>query len=190
MPRKRAKLAARQSQREAMGYNLAPSTKTSQSDMPARARALFAGPPPKRDAERSGKDDALKIRPTERISEFNQRVEQAFSSDIHATMRREQRSESNTRKRARRHDVLKAKKRAANPALAHADAAADWARAATARPLHDVAQAPPTLTARPKQRKKAVVEPERPTPSLARQRILSEEREKAVAAYRAKKREL
>lgn len=105
-------------------------------------------------------------------------------------MRRGQRTESNSRKRERRRELLKAKKRAANPS--HEDAAEDWAQASKTRSLHDVAQAPPEITARPKERKKSVAAVEalaaRPKPSLARQRILDEERERAVKEYRALKR--
>lgn len=111
-------------------------------------------------------------------------------------MRRELRSDSNARKRQRRREMLKAKKRAANPLLARSEDAdgMDFARASTSRSLHDVAQAPPTLTARPKERKKRdgvadAVEAQaaRPRSSAARQRILDEERERVIAQYRAQK---
>lgn len=121
-------------------------------------------------------------------------MEQAFSSDINRTMRAELRSESNQKKRQRRRELLKAKKRAADPMAARAaDEAADFARASQARSLHDVAQAPPTITARPKERLKpkspALVEAlaQRPKPSAARQRILDEERKRVIAQYRSMK---
>ncbi|KAI3628322.1 hypothetical protein CBS14141_000025 [Malassezia furfur] len=197
MPHKRAKSSARHSQRDALGFDRAPAGKSGLDDIPRSARHLFSAPPPKRKAEAdaaSQETPALKIRPNERMRDFNQRVENAFATDINSTMRREQRSESNTRKRERRRELLKAKKRAANPQLAHEDAAADWARASKTRSLHDVAQAPPVITARPKERKKAqaptAVEAQaaaRPKPSLARQKILDEERERVVKQYRALK---
>ncbi|WFD02267.1 hypothetical protein MOBT1_000949 [Malassezia obtusa] len=194
MPHKRAKSSARHKQRDALGYDQAPSAKSALDDIPRSARHLFAPPPPKRKEppRAAPAEPSLTIRPNERMRDFNQRVESAFSADLNATMRREQRSESNTRKRERRRELLKAKKRAANPALAHEDAAADWAQASKTRSLHDVAQAPPVLTARPKERKRArsAVEEQaaaRPKPSAARQRILDEERERVVKQYRALK---
>lgn len=193
MPTKRAKHSARVAQRETTGFNLAPSSSKGMNDIPRSARFLFSGPPPKREKQDKDKE-AMRIRPNERLSDFNQRVESAFSSDINATMRRENRSESNTKKRARRRELLKAKKRKVDPEQAHEEAAADWKRAAASRSLHDVAQAPPTLTVRPKERKKPLMAVEaqaaaRPKPSLARQRILDEERTRAVQQYRALKKD-
>ena len=109
-------------------------------------------------------------------------------------MRAELRSESNQKKRQRRRELLKAKKRAADPQAARAaEEAADFERASQSRSLHDVAQSPPTITARPKERLKrkapALVEAlaQRPKPSAARQRILDEERQRVIAQYRSMK---
>lgn len=109
-------------------------------------------------------------------------------------MRAELRSESNQKKRQRRRELLKAKKRAADPvAQRAAEEAADFQRARQARSLHDIAQAPPTITARPKERLKRKTLPlddalaQRPKPSAARQRILDEERQRVIAQYRLQK---
>ena len=109
MPHKRAKSSARHSQRDALGFDRAPAGKSGLDDIPRSARHLFSAPPPKRKAEAdaaSQETPALKIRPNERMRDFNQRVENAFATDINSTMRREQRSESNTRKRERRRELL------------------------------------------------------------------------------------
>ncbi|WFD43815.1 hypothetical protein MPSI1_002480 [Malassezia psittaci] len=195
MPHKRAKHSARNASRDSLGFDRVPTGKTEMDDIPHSARLLFAGPPAKRrpEPDRQEAETSLKIRPNERMRDFRERVDNTFSADINATIKRGQRSESNSRKRERRRELLKAKKRAANPALAHEDAAADWAKAAEKRSLHDVAQAPPVLTARPKERKKqpsTILEAQaasRPKPSLARQRILDEERDIAVKKYREHK---
>jgi hypothetical protein len=131
----------------------------------------------------------MHIRPGERLSDFNQRVEQEFAHDIYASMRTNQRSESNQKKRQRRRDVLKAKKRAASGSDDDDDdesaAQREFARAPSSRSLHDVALAPPTITARPKERRPTST---RPKPSPARQRILDEERQRVIELYRAQKR--
>mgnify|MGYP007023922823 CR=1 FL=1 len=61
----------------------------------------------------------------------------------------------------------------------------EFARAPSSRSLHDVALAPPTITARPKERRPTST---RPKPSPARQRILDEERQRVIELYRAQKR--
>lgn len=129
-------------------------------------------------------------------------MEQAFASDINATMRSELRSESNQKKRQRRRELLKAKKRASDPFAAQAaEATSDFRQATQSKSLHDVAQAPPTITAIPKERLKrkassttptplAALDAQaaaRPKPSAARQRILDEERQRVIQQYRAMK---
>lgn len=126
-------------------------------------------------------------------------MEQTFAPQINATMRKDMRSESNSKKRERRKEYLREKRRANNPALARREAEEeaqrDWQKASSARSLHDVAQAPPTLTRLPRPPKKSAgdvaveaVQGARPKPSPARQRILDAERERAVAQYRQQKR--
>ncbi|WFD18873.1 hypothetical protein MCAP1_001086 [Malassezia caprae] len=196
MPRKRAKHSVRQTQRESLGHDLPPGPKRVRDDMPRKAAVLFRPPPPRPKADEPPRpaEAPLQIRPGEKLRDFNERVEQAFSSDLNRTMRAELRSESNQKKRQRRRELLKAKKRAADPAAARAaEEAADFERASQARSLRDVAQAPPTITARPKERLKrkapALVEAQaqRPKPSAARQRILDEERQRVIAQYRSMK---
>lgn len=191
MPRKRAKQATRLAHRSALEHNLAPQSKRrgEWGDAPRKAIELFSGPPSKRRAEDESAPPAsipeLKIRPGERIRDFNQRVEQEFAHDIYASMRTNQRSESNQKKRQRRRERLKAKKQQQRGV---GDASDDeFERAPSARPLHDVAQAPPVLTARPKERAPNPMA-NRPKPSPARQRILDEERKRVIEQYRAQKR--
>ena len=195
MPRKRAKHSVRVANRDAMEHDLPPDNKRrgEWGDMPRRAIELFRGPPPKKEAAPAKATNTsippMHIRPGERLSDFNQRVEQEFAHDIYASMRTNQRSESNQKKRQRRRDVLKAKKRAASGSDDDDDdesaAQRDFARAPSSRSLHDVALAPPTITARPKERRPTST---RPKPSPARQRILDEERQRVIELYRAQKR--
>lgn len=110
-------------------------------------------------------------------------------------MRSELRSESNQKKRQRRREMLKEKKRRADPERQRAlDAEHDFRRASQTKSLNDVAQAPPTLTAVPKERlvRKHThdaldAQAARPKPSAARQRILEEERQRVIQQYRAQK---
>lgn len=83
MPRKRAKLSARQAQRDALGHDLAPEPKNHRGvwgDTPRRAMELFRGPPPKKRTEeetskaRASSTPQLQIKPGERIKDFNQYV--------------------------------------------------------------------------------------------------------------------
>ncbi|PKI84283.1 hypothetical protein MVES_001548 [Malassezia vespertilionis] len=137
MPQKRAKFSERQALRKSIGFNLAPTAqkKGKGHDIPRNAMFLFQQPPSKE----AKADDApkptpaqLTIRPNERMRDFNQRVEKAFSSDVNASMRRGLRTESNQRKRERRRTAEKEKKRAANPYLVQAqEAAQDWKKADT-----------------------------------------------------------
>lgn len=91
------------------------------------------------------------------------------------------RTDSNKRKRQRRLEQLRQKKLASDPVAARAaEEALDFKKAPTKRNLHDVAEAPPTLTARPKVPKPR----DQVGPSPARQRILDEERERVVQQYR------
>ena len=219
MPRKRAKQSARLAQRSALGYDLPPQAKKrgEWGDTPRRAIELLRGPPPPSKKLRIRKDDLNENAPTagaktattgktlsipmdmhirhgERLKDFNERVEQAFAHDINQTMRSNLRSESNRKKRQRRREIFKEKKLAQDPIAAQKaeEDELDFARAPLSRSLHDVVQAPPTLTARPKERRKkaedaAIQLPERPKPSAARQRILDEERERVIQQYRAQK---
>lgn len=110
------------------------------------------------------------------------------------------RSESNAKKRERRKEYLRERKRANDPTFVRQEreqeAARNWKKADAARPLHDVAKAPPTLTSRPKQKKPgdqtAALAAEQlaalQKPSPARQRILDEERERTIHEYRQRKR--
>ena len=107
----------------------------------------------------------------------------AYAPQINQTARRGLRSESNKRKRQRRFEQLQEKKRAADPLAAQrTEEALGFARAPPRRSAHDVVDAPPALTVRPKVRK-----PRDPAPSPARQRILGAERERVVQQYRALK---
>ena len=76
MPHKRAKHAARRTKREELGHDMAPTApkrKSEMHDMPRKARELFFAP--KRAAGSSlAADASLRIRPTERLSDFNQCV--------------------------------------------------------------------------------------------------------------------
>lgn len=194
MPRKRAKHSVRVANRDAMQHDLPPDNKRrgEWGDMPRRAIELFRGPLPKKEAAPAASNvtsiPPMHIRPGERLSDFNQRVEQKFAHDIYSSMRTNQRSESNQKKRQRRRDMLKAKKRSASGSDDEDDERAaqrEFARAPSSRSLHDVALAPPTITARPKERRQKST---RPKPSPARQRILDEERQRVIEQYRAQKR--
>ncbi|WFD30753.1 hypothetical protein MSPP1_001777 [Malassezia sp. CBS 17886] len=206
MPQKRAKQSVRRAQRAQLGYDLAPSTAKKRSrpeewgDAPRGAMELLTGVRPERTAteaapHKTGDASALRIRPGERMRDFNQRVERTLAPGINATMRRDLRSESNSKKRERRREIQREKKRAKDPVAARcAEEALGWQKAASARPLHDVAQSPPAITQRPKPPKPraegaVAAQAERPKPSLARQRILDEERERIIALYRARKKD-
>ncbi|WFD33471.1 hypothetical protein MCUN1_000284 [Malassezia cuniculi] len=199
MPHKRAKLSTRRAQRESTGVDLAPKAdRSKERDMPRSAMLVFRQPPPPSSSrhessskasskESDAKDsdaEQLRIRPGEKISAFNRRVESAFATKINETARKENRSESNKRKRQKNLERLRAKKLAKDPIAARrAEEALDFKKAPTTRSVREVAEAPPTLTARPKIRKPR----DQVGPSPARQRILDEERERVVQQYRALK---
>ena len=201
--------------------------------------------------------EQLKLRPGEKLSDFNRRVEQSMAHEISQAFRSESRASINARKRARRaarkagldpdaseDDEASAEqerkrradkaaaKEAAEPskedlkrqrqAIESGGEIKDFAKASQVKKVTDVAQAPPKLTKAPrgesvqsKMRKaqlmakitgndeeeasRNVLNAEKarfkgrmpvaapPKPSMARQLILAEERERAIKAYRQQK---
>ncbi|PWZ02589.1 hypothetical protein BCV70DRAFT_3044 [Testicularia cyperi] len=132
MPHKRANHSARKARRFVAGENLAPGADDGFfSDMPKGAMRIIQGGKIQDDyrrkkqeqkkhqeeaaakAREKGKAKAtsdsavniasdLKIRPGEKLKDFNARVEQAMASDIHASFKSATRSTINARNRARR----------------------------------------------------------------------------------------
>jgi len=74
MPRKRAKLSVRQTQRKSLGHDLPPGPKRARDDMPRKAAALFRSPPRPRvkDEPPRRAEAPLQIRPGEKLRDFNE----------------------------------------------------------------------------------------------------------------------
>ncbi|KAN0065650.1 hypothetical protein ACQY0O_000780 [Thecaphora frezii] len=129
MPHKRAKFSKRKEDRLATGNDLPPPTGRDDyhfNSMPKGAMRILQGaqiqqeyrkrklaakkaqestakPKPKHDANPvNSVPEELKIRPGEKLRDFNRRVELSMASDIHATFRSQSRSATNAKKRERR----------------------------------------------------------------------------------------
>ncbi|PWN49498.1 hypothetical protein IE53DRAFT_345762 [Violaceomyces palustris] len=131
MPHKRAKFSQRQADRFSKGNDLPPTATTSKDDLHFRSmpkgamRIIMAGKIQeeynrkkramangtwkgngKEGGGEAGKnkpeEEQLKIRPGEKLKDFNQRVEQTFAPSIHSALRHEARASGNAKKRARR----------------------------------------------------------------------------------------
>ncbi|TIC23912.1 hypothetical protein E3Q12_01781 [Wallemia mellicola] len=217
MPHKRAKKSVRDKNTKESGFNNAPSGyRINNEQLPKGAmRILMGGKIQEQFRERkrqrtdesdNKEDKDLKIRPDERLKDFNRRIDNKMRKDINTSIK------SNTSEKAakrmnkiieKEQEKEKQKKRAAEELKAHQEAQAeeddseeerperDFEVADQRRSLNDVAQAPPTLPRMKRQAKRFGVEDSsagsRVGAPLMRQMELEKERDRVINLYRQQK---
>ncbi|EIM23088.1 hypothetical protein WALSEDRAFT_59772 [Wallemia mellicola CBS 633.66] len=217
MPHKRAKKSVRDKNTKESGFNNAPSGyRIDNEQLPKGAmRILMGGKIQEQFRERkrqrtdesdNKEDKDLKIRPDERLKDFNRRIDNKMRKDINTSIK------SNTSEKAakrmnkiieKEQEKEKQKKRAAEELKAHQEAQAeeddseeerperDFEVADQRRSLNDVAQAPPTLPRMKRQAKRFGVEDSsagsRVGAPLMRQMELEKERDRVINLYRQQK---
>ncbi|TIB74374.1 hypothetical protein E3Q22_00661 [Wallemia mellicola] len=217
MPHKRAKKSVRDKNTKESGFNNAPSGyRIDNEQLPKGAmRILMGGKIQEQFRERkrqrtdesdNKEDKDLKIRPDERLKDFNRRIDNKMRKDINTSIK------SNTSEKAakrmnkiieKEQEKEKQKKRAAEELKAHQEAQAeeddseeerperDFEVADQRRSLNDVAQAPPTLPRMKRQSKRFGVEDSsagsRVGAPLMRQMELEKERDRVINLYRQQK---
>ncbi|TIC18122.1 hypothetical protein E3Q13_02177 [Wallemia mellicola] len=217
MPHKRAKKSVRDKNTKESGFNNAPSGyRIDNEQLPKGAmRILMGGKIQEQFRERkrqrtdesdNKEDKDLKIRPDERLKDFNRRIDNKMRKDINTSIK------SNTSEKAakrmnkiieKEQEKEKQKKRAAEELKAHQEAQAeeddseeerperDFEVADQRRSLNDVAQAPPTLPRMKRQAKRFGIEDSsagsRVGAPLMRQMELEKERDRVINLYRQQK---
>lgn len=217
MPHKRAKRSVRDKNTKESGFNNAPSGyRIDNEELPKGAMRILMGGKiqeqhrerkrQRTDASDNKEDKDLKIRPEERLKDFNRRIDNKMRKDINTSIK------SNTSEKAakrmnkiveKEQEKEKQKKRAAEELKAHQEAQAeeddseeerperDFEVADQKRSLNDVAQAPPTLPRMKRQAKRSGVEDSsagsRVGAPLMRQMELEKERDRVINLYRQQK---
>ncbi|KZT34029.1 hypothetical protein SISSUDRAFT_1065655 [Sistotremastrum suecicum HHB10207 ss-3] len=208
MPHKRSKRSLREKERDARGFELAPSSaarKSELDDIPKSMRRVLDGEriqkewrDKKRKREESGdkgddegrgakKAKSIEIKPEESLKHFNQRVE----DDMRGTMRQVRikskkiKPPENPPSKSKQSSSSAAGIASDTPDTQPLPVAKEFASRPKTTRLNDIAQAPPTLTHKPRKAQNAQnFKKTDGLVSLAQKQMMEAERETAIERYR------